>query len=442
MTNPLSAEALETHLKQYKNFETIYVGYSGGADSHVLLHLCTSSVELINKVVAVHVHHGLQKEADFWAEHCQKIAQNIGIDFKLLRVDATANAGESPEEAARNARYAALKPLIGTDDALLIAQHRDDQLETVLLQLFRGAGLRGLSGIPESMPFGQGLMLRPLLNVSKADIDDYAKKRRLNWVEDPSNQQNDLDRNYLRNVIIPQLKERWVACDKTVARSARHCAEAQLIVSAVAEELFYPVFDKTNRTLNITRLCEHKIPRQQLIIRHWFQLLGFKMPSQIFVERIQNEVIGAKEDAEPMLSGQGFVIRRYRDNLYCLRSPELTPPEEMMWVATDNFINFTERRRLFYIHSSAGIPFDRWQKAKVSIKFRNGGEKIRLPNRKERHTLKKLFQEAGIPPWERDLIPLIYMDNKLAAVGDLWISADFYQEKADSCIYFGIQNAK
>lgn len=442
MTNPLSAEAIENQLKQYKNFDNIYVAYSGGVDSHVLLHLCSSSVELVNKITAVHVHHGLQKEADFWAAHCEKIAKSLSVNFKLFHVDGSPNPGESPEEAARNARYNALKPLMGINDALLIAQHRDDQLETVLLQLFRGSGLRGLSGIPESMPFAQGLMLRPLLNVAKSDIDDYAKKRHLNWVDDPSNQQNDMDRNYLRNVIIPQLKDRWVACDKTVARSARHCAEAQLIVSAVAEELFYPVFDKTNRTLNISRLCEHKIPRQQLIIRHWFQLLGLKMPSQVFVERIQNEVVLAREDAEPMLSGQGFAIRRYRDNLYCVRLPEPEPPEEIAWLHTENMINFTERRRLFYVHSSVGIPYDKWQKAKVIVKFRDGGEKIRLPNRKDRHTLKKLFQEAGVPPWERDLVPLIYMDNKLAAVGDLWISADFYQEKPDACIYFGIQNAK
>ncbi len=440
MANLLSAETLESHLKQYKSFDNIYVGYSGGVDSHVLLHLCTSSVELVNKVTAVHVHHGLQKDADFWAEHCQKTAQSLHIPFKLLYVDASANHGESPEEAARNARYDALKPLIGVNDVLLVAQHRDDQLETVLLQLFRGSGLRGLSGIPESMPFGQGLMLRPLLNVAKLDIDDYAKRRRLNWVDDPSNQQNDFDRNYLRNVVIPQIKERWVACDKTVARSARHCAEAQLIVSAVAEELFYPVFDKNNRTLTISRLCEHKLPRQQLIIRHWFQLLGLKMPSQVFLERIQNEVMAAKEDADPMLSGQGFAIRRYRDNLYCLRMPQPEPPEELFWDTTDSFVNYADNRRLFGIHGSAGIPYDKWQKAKVTIKFRDGGEKIRLPKRKDRHTLKKLFQEAGIPPWERDLIPLIYMDNKLAAVGDLWISADFYQEKTDACISFGIQN--
>ena len=162
----------------------------------------------------------------------KKRQQSLGVDFILLRVNAVASQGESPEEAARNARYTALKSLIGINDVLLVAQHRDDQLETVLLQLFRGSGLRGLSAMPEIMAFGQGLMLRPLLNVSKLAIDDYARAHALIWVDDPSNLSNEYDRNFLRNAVLPLLKQRWPACDKTVARSARHCADAQVVISA------------------------------------------------------------------------------------------------------------------------------------------------------------------------------------------------------------------
>ncbi len=440
MTNPLSAEIIESLLNQHKAFTRVYVGYSGGVDSHVLLHLCASIKILEGKITAVHVHHGLQAQAQSWVEHCQKIAEKLGVGFTLLEVDATANPGESPEEAARNARYNALKALIGVDDALLIGQHREDQLETVLLQLFRGAGLRGLSGIPESIFFGQGIMLRPLLNVAKLDINEYAKTNNLQWIEDPSNQQNDYDRNYLRNTVIPLLKQRWESCDKTVARSAKHCAEAQVIVSAVADELFYPVFSKSSKTLCVTQLLAHKNPRQHLIIRHWFQSLGLRMPAQAFIERIQAEVIAAREDCDPMLVGQGFFIRRYRDRLYCLKQSEQEPLQDINWPAGETFINFAIHRRLSYTTSSAGILHDKWQKSKVTVKFRSGGEKIRLPNRKEHHTLKNLFQEAGIPPWEREMIPLVYLDNKLAAVGDLWISADFYHEKPDGCICFSMQN--
>jgi tRNA(Ile)-lysidine synthase len=440
MTTPLSANTIKAILSQYKALEHIYVGYSGGVDSHVLLHLCASLKTLKGKVTAVYVHHGLQDEAALWAEHCKKTAENLHVNFIELRIDATAISGESPEEAARNARYAALKPLISVNEALFIGQHRDDQLETVLLQLFRGAGLRGLSGIPDTAFFGQGLILRPLLNVGKLEINEYAKIHDLQWVEDPSNQQDNYDRNFLRNSVIPLLKQRWVACDKTVARSAKHCAEAQVVVSAVAAELFYPVFNEANKTLCITQLQAHKSPRQQLIIRHWFQSLGLKMPSQAFVERIQTEVIAAREDSDPILLGQGCFIRRYRDKLYCLKQSEQEPLPDMIWPIGQKAIEFASYHTLSYVPSSSGILHEQWQKAKITVKFRSGGEKIRLPNRKAHHSLKKLFQESGIPPWERELIPLVYLNNKLAAVGEHWISAEFYSEKPNSCVRLSVQS--
>jgi len=214
--------------------QRFYIAYSGGVDSHVLLHCCASMPQLKDRLTAVYVHHGLQAEAESWAKHCGKTAEDLGVEFLMLRVNAKAAPGESPEEAARNARYAVLKSLIKADDALLLAQHREDQLETVLLQLFRGSGLRGLSGMPERMAFGAGVMLRPLLNTPKQTIGDYARARQLSWIEDPSNQSNDYDRNFLRNAVVPLLKQRWPAIDKTVARSAKHCADAQVLVDEVA----------------------------------------------------------------------------------------------------------------------------------------------------------------------------------------------------------------
>ena len=274
MTELLSAHSIISALNQYNNLGHVYIGYSGGVDSHVLLHLCASITELKNKITAVYVHHGLQAEAESWARHCKKTAESLGVNFVLLRVNAVAGQGESPEEAARNARYKALKSLIGVNDVLLVAQHRDDQLETVLLQLFRGSGLRGLSAMPERMAFGLGLMLRPLLNVSKAAINDYAQVHALSWVDDPSNLSNDYDRNFLRNAVLPLLKQRWPACDKTVARSARHCADAQLVVSEHAEALFRGLFTTADQTLCISQLKLGNNIQQALIIREWFRVLN------------------------------------------------------------------------------------------------------------------------------------------------------------------------
>ena len=439
MTELLSSHSIESALNQCNNPARIYIGYSGGVDSHVLLHLCASITTLKDKIAAVYVHHGLQTEAEDWARHCEKTAQSLGVDFIVLRVNAVASQGESPEEAARNARYTALKSLIGINDVLLVAQHRDDQLETVLLQLFRGSGLRGLSAMPELMAFGQGVMLRPLLNVSKFAIDDYAQAHALNWVDDPSNLSNDYDRNFLRNEVLPLLKQRWPACDKTVARSARHCADAQLVISALAEELFCQVFNVVDKTLCISQLKSFEIAQQQLVIRHWFQALNLRMPAQAFVERLQSEVLSAREDGDPVLSGQGYRVRRYRDKLYCLKQVAPKIVRDSIWPAEQTSIKVSDQQTLSCVQSSVGICREQWQNATIIVKARSGGEKIRLPGRKGHHALKKLFQEAGIPPWERETIPLVYLDGKLAAVGDLWISADFYSEKVQGCISLSLQ---
>lgn len=433
--------------------QRFYIAYSGGVDSHVLLHCCSSIAQLKDKITAVYVHHGLQSEAEAWAEHCEKTAKELGVEFLTLRVDAKAGPGESPEEAARNARYAALKSLLNVGDALLLAQHREDQLETVLLQLFRGSGLRGLSGMPERQVFGSGVMLRPLLNTPKQAICDYAAAHQLSWVEDPSNQSNDYDRNFLRNAVVPLLKQRWQAIDKTVARSAKHCADAQVLVEEVADELFSAVFNPADQALCISRLMEHLHHPQQLIIRHWLRHLGLKMPAQAFVERILSEVVAAAGQRDPVLSGQGYSIRRYRDKLHCLvnlsgtdlqlsKGRQAVPEalENLVWPNGQASIKIDHERILFCMPSSKGILREQWQKAKVEIRFRRGGEKICLPGRQGHHSLKNLFQEAGIPPWERDAIPLVYLDDMLAAVSDLWISAQFYNEETQGCICFHLQS--
>lgn len=430
----LSSKIIESALNQLVQFEHIYIGYSGGIDSHVLLHLCASTPSLKNKLTAVYVHHGLQVEADDWARHCEKTAESLGIGFVLLRVNARATPGESPEEAARNARYTALKSLINTSDVLMVAQHREDQMETVLLQLFRGGGLRGLSGMPEMMVFGQGIMLRPLLAVAKSEISDYAQTHGLIWVEDPSNQSNDYDRNFLRNTVLPLLKQRWPAVDKTVARSARHCANAQIIVSEVADALFFDVFNAADNTVCIRKLHSYGKTQQELVIRRWLQTLELKMPTQSFIDRVLNEVIAAREDSKPELAGQGYCIRRYRDKLYCLKQTRQETPQDVIWPAGEPLIKITAQQTLSIVPSSTGILLESWQQALVTVKFRRGGERIRLAGRKGHHVLKKLFQESAIPPWERDLIPLVYLDDTLAAVGDYWISAEFYSEATDACI--------
>jgi tRNA(Ile)-lysidine synthase len=302
-------------LEKISSLNQIFIGYSGGIDSHVLLHICASLPELKSKITAVYIHHGLQKEADDWAIHCQKIALDLDVSFLDIRVNANANARESPEEAARNARYNAFKNLIAKNDVLLMAQHREDQLETVLLQLFRGSGLKGLAGMPEKMPFGAGQLYRPFLNISKAEINAYALENELIWIEDPSNQSLIYDRNFLRHEIIPKLKQRWQSLDKTVARTATHCAEAENLISNMAQSKFEMVLNAENETLNISKLLDFSEAEQRLILRQWFEFFDLRMPSQDFLQRILNEVIGAKIDRHPILHKKGVTVFRQGKNL-------------------------------------------------------------------------------------------------------------------------------
>ncbi|MDD2725431.1 MAG: tRNA lysidine(34) synthetase TilS [Methylovulum sp.] len=431
----LSPALVESALARGRTPPNIFIGYSGGVDSHVLLHLCASSAMLKGKTTAVYVHHGLQAEAGQWAVHCEEIAHSLDVNFQCLRVNAHPQTGESPEEAARNARYAALASLLGQDDVLLVAQHREDQLETVLLQLFRGSGLRGLSGMPERMAFGAGWLLRPLLPISKQAIDAYAQSHSLSWVEDPSNQHSDYDRNFLRNDIVPLLKQRWPALDKTVARAAAHCAEAEAVLGKLAGQLANTAINTDDSTLSISRLLGFSEVEQKLVIRHWLQHLGLKMPSQTVIGRLQTEVLAARADAAPLLSTPSYSLRRYQDKLYCLR-PSSATLLTGIWPKGQQAFAINGHQRLVCLPSSRGIAKTVWQQALVEIRARQGGEKIRLPNRQGRHSLKNLYQEAGVPPWERDLMPLVYLDGQLAAVGAIWISAEFYCEEEVGCMAF------
>ncbi len=430
----LSSNTIESKLFQYQPYPQVFIAYSGGIDSHVLLRLCASIYDLKDKITAVYINHGLQVEAEGWGKHCEQICKGLGVQFLVLRVDAIAASGESHEEAARNARYGALKRLLAKDDLLLVAQHAEDQLETVLLQLFRGSGLKGLSGMPESMAFGQGKLLRPLLDVSKNAIIDYAEANQLKWIEDPSNQHTHFDRNFLRNDIIPLLKQRWQSLDKTVSRSAKHYSNAQALIDTLSGDLLKAVIRPSNNAINLSLLQNYRLLQQQLIIRQWFQHLGLKMPSQDFVQKVLDEVVAARDDADPVLTTQGYCFRRYRNTLYCLKPTQNRLGGELIWPSDESLLQIVGDVTYEVVDSSRGIPIELWRNARITVRFRSGGESIELPNRSGHHPLKKLYQEAGVPTWERARMPLIYLDDKLAAVGEHWISNEFYSDKKEPCL--------
>ena len=420
-------------LKFIEKSQHIYIAYSGGLDSHVLLHLCSQQQTIKTKLTAVYVHHGLQKEADNWSIHCQQQAKKLGVNFKVLHVNAKPSNQQSPEEAARDARYQALKQLLHSTDVLLVAQHREDQLETVLLQLFRGAGVQGLSAMAEISIFGQGQLLRPLLDCSQQSLKNYANQLHLNWVEDPSNQCDNFERNFLRNQIIPQLKTHWQALDKTVARTAKHCANAQKLLTTLAVDLLAKLMN-TDHSLPIEALLSLENHQRSLVIRQWFAHFNLKMPSVQFIDQLFNHVITAKKGANPILERHDCQIRRYQNKLHCLITDNMTL-NPLCWLQKNEKLSLSESSYLQLLSKNTGISQDLWQTSIITIKYRSGGERIALPNRKGHHSLKKLFQEANIPPWERERIPLIYLNDNLIAIADLWISSAVFITGTDKNCY-------
>lgn len=424
------SEIVSQSLQPYADAKRIYIAYSGGIDSHVLLHLCATTQLFPEKITAVHIHHGLQDAADGWVRHCAKTAEQLGVNFILQQVDAQPATGESPEEAARNSRYQALADMLDNGDLLLTGQHREDQYETILLQMLRGAGLAGLSGMPEQSPLGKGVLLRPMLNVAKQDIEQYAGKHGLHWVEDSSNQCDDFDRNYLRNQISPLLKARWPSADKTISRAGKHCAEAAEFVEEVAGGLFLSVYSPEQQCLSIPKLLAFDQYRQQLIIRRWFKVLELRMPSTQFIRQLVDNVMKARENADPCLQFGNGAVRRYRNHLYWQKQMhDIDYSARYSWPLGETEFHLPNNGILLMSTTSQpGIDATIWQGAEISISYRQGGERMRLPGRKGSHSLKKLFQEAGVPPWHRPNIPLVFVDGQLAIVGDKWFGSEFYQQ--------------
>ncbi len=376
---------------------------------------------------AVHVHHGLQASADTWAAHCAKICSDLHLPLLTINVDARAKLGESPEEAARRARYSALQASMSKGDIVLTAQHRDDQAETLLLQLVRGAGLAGLAAMPEIAPSGAGFLLRPLLPFARADLRAYALAHGLRWIEDPSNEDSAYDRNFLRREIIPKLEQRWPALCKTLSRTAGLCAEAQQQLGDLSKDLCRAALNADGLSLGVAALRSFRAADQRLVLREWMRMRGFRMPSQAVIGRIMQEVLPARPDKMPVVSWREGEVRRYRDGLYLL------PPQADFDTATvlhwDGLVPVKlpdDNGELSAEATAArGIAQDIWRKGNISVRYRLGGERCRLSGRSGTHELKKLLQEAGILPWLRERIPLIYIGGELAAVAGLWVCEPF-----------------
>jgi len=407
-----------------------WVAYSGGIDSHVLLHLLAARRgELPGPLAAVHVNHQLQHQSGDWEIHCRGVCKDLGVGFHSLRVDAKPRSGESPEAAARTARYRGLAAWLARDAVLVTAQHLDDQAETLLLQLFRGAGPRGLAAMPERARLGRGWLVRPLLDANCEAIHAYAAEHRLRWVEDPSNTDLRYDRNLLRQRILPELRQHWPGLARVLARAAAHQADQLELADHLGAVDLRDCSIKDDRCLSVETLLELSPARQRNLIRYWLAARALPLPPQVVLERIREELCLSREDASPLVHWPGAEVRRFRGRLYAMAPlPEHDPETVVEWDLAQP-LALDGAGGLLSAHPAPAAGLRRPAPgSRIEVRFRRGGETLRPLGRGHRHALKKLLLEWDVPDWERSRLPLLYIDGGLAAVAGLCVCEGFQAE--------------
>ncbi|MCP4413568.1 MAG: tRNA lysidine(34) synthetase TilS, partial [Gammaproteobacteria bacterium] len=360
--------------------------------------------------------------------------------FKQLNVDATANKGESPEEKARLVRYQALSKELQEREWLLTAQHKDDQAETLLLQLLRGAGVFGLSAMPERKMLAKGELHRPLLKVDREQIHQIALEYELNWSEDPSNQNLHVPRNYLRKKVIPLLKTFWPETTTMMDRSAGWLAETAKLATEIAEQDFKAA-ECRYQSLSIKILNQLSLQRQKNLIRYWFHHFALQRPGNEKLDLIIQQIINARDDANPQLDWQGISLRRYKEHLYM--TPLLRDPDSDWQKPWDGMssLELPSKGGILKVSMSSGKGLScryQEQEQELILKLRQGGERCHPTTRGHSQSLKHLFKEYEVPPWLRNRWPLLYCDGKIIAVPGLFICKGYEAKSSEEGLVFSV----
>lgn len=408
-------------LSQIDTNKTIYVAFSGGIDSTVLLHVANKSCQETNhKLKAIHVNHQIHADSLLWSQHCEDLCNLWQIAIHNFSVDVHVFSQHGVEGAAREARYRAFENFLTSNDVLLTAHHSDDQMETVMLQLLRGAGVHGLAACARERSLGKATLLRPLLAISRAQIENYAQQQQLSWLEDPSNQALVHDRNYLRHKVMPMLHTRWHNLSDIATRVTKWQSEAAVLLDQIADKDLETAIDKQGR-LQISEIESLDYLRKKNLLRRWIRSHDCHVPNSEILARIVYEVMHSREDAQASVRWQNNEIRKFRDRLYLLiNMPVHDAKASYQW----NLQQPLEIAQLGIVLSSQALTnygVKLTEIEQLNVRFRQGGEVIRPHGRGCQKDLKTLFQEAGVEPWLRERIPLIYHGKQLIFVWGYWI---------------------
>lgn len=408
----------------------LWVGFSGGLDSTVLLHWLLQQKPQW-PVRAIYVNHGLSGNADLWQRHCQQFCRALKVTLEVAPV-VLDPAASNLESLAREARFNAFAQRLGPNDVLLLAHHQDDQAETLLYRLLRGAGVRGMGAMAPGRKLGAGSLYRPLLRVNRAELEAYAQRHGLNWVEDESNTDVRFDRNYLRQRVLPVLRQRWPAAAKSLADSAelsRHSDE--LLREYAATELagLAERPEPLGFSLPLAPLAAMTGPRRYNILRYWLELRFTQLPSRNALAEIDGQLLTEPGRANAEVVSGAVSVQRFGPRLYALARHQLWQPEPqqavVIWHNTTAPLVLPGGDRLSLQPASGAGIAQQWLQGELSVAWRRGGERCQPVGRKHSQTLKKLLQEQQVPNWLRARVPLLYIDGELAAVADYWVCQRF-----------------
>ncbi|MDG1163874.1 MAG: tRNA lysidine(34) synthetase TilS [Porticoccaceae bacterium] len=419
--------------QQLNSAPQILVALSGGLDSTVLLHLLLAALPA-ERLYAVHINHGLSKNADYWQSAVEGYCQSLGVRLHSETVEVVAS-GEGIEAAARSARYSLFEELLQKDGLLLLGHHADDQVETMLYRLLRGSGAKGLAGMPAQRALGQGQLIRPLLAASRAELEAYAQAQDLVWVEDESNAEDKFDRNFLRNQVLPVMAQRWPDYRQSLQLSSDQSKEADQLAESLAGEDMAQLDCREERagwSICIENFMQFSDLRQRNILRHWPGLHGMAAPNKKIITEINDCVIGVREDAQPVVAWQAMQWRRFQGRLYLLRSNicDFAPEQRYQW-SMEQILQLADNSHIaVYEVMGEGLALKAGQS--VTLCYRQGGERCKPVGRCHSNSLKKLFLEYGIEPWWRDRMPLLYVDETLVAVGDCWVCDGWQAQQGQS----------
>jgi len=400
----------------------LVVGFSGGLDSTTLLHALAGDTGNGTPVLAVYVDHGLHDDSVNWGKQCKSVAQQMGVEFQSLVVRVDKDSGQGIEGAARAARYDALRDVVRNGDWLLSAHHKDDQAETLLLNLLRGSGPAGLAGIGEVQPFSDGWLVRPLLSYSRSELRNYATEHELSWIDDPSNEDRQFDRNYLRHEVLPKLEQRWPEASSRLRQSALLASEAAGLLDQLADADLQTLAERPDR-LSLDGLRALPSARQRNLLRYVVRELGLPAPPSGQLTSIVTDLIPARDDAQPVVQWTGTEVRRYRDRVYLLPAMAGSEDSSPRWI-TGNALELGHGMGELRLETGAGTGLgENVVAAGLEVRFRQGGEEIKVLKQSHTKKLKKLLQEEGVVPWMRERLPLLYSNGELVAVADLWIAS-------------------